>query len=279
MIEIEGRHIEGLRIAVDERGVATVTIDRVEAGNSLTAEMRDGLADVFDELSATLGVRAIVLTGAGEKHFCTGAGLGGAQKPQPARPDDAPEKALGDVQRMIRRGWQRLIASILDCEKPVIAAVNGTAAGGGANLVLACDLIVMADSAKLIEVFVRRGIIPDAGGAYLLPRIVGLPRAKEIFFLGDEVTAADCDRYGIANRVVPAADLAATVDELAGRLATGPSKAIQMTKWLVNRSFESSRQTAFEEEGYAQELVTATADMADGIAAFAERRSPAFKGW
>jgi 2-(1,2-epoxy-1,2-dihydrophenyl)acetyl-CoA isomerase len=271
--------IEGLRCTTDERGIATVTIDRVEAGNSLTAEMRDGLADVFDELSATLGVRAVVLTGAGERHFCTGAGLGGAQKPQPPRPDDAPERALGDVQRMIRRGWQRLIASILDCEKPVIASVNGTAAGGGANLVLACDLIVMAESAKLIEVFVRRGIIPDAGGAYLLPRIVGLPRAKEIFFLGDEVSAADCDRYGIANRVVPAADLAATVDELAARLAAGPSKAIQMTKWLVNRSLESSRQTAFEEEGYAQELVTATADMADGIAAFAERRSPIFRGW
>lgn len=271
--------IEGLRCEVDERGVATVTIDRPEAGNSLTSAMRDGLADTFDELSATLGVRAIVLTGAGEKHFCTGAGLGGAQKPQPPRPEGAPEKALGDVARMIRGGWQRLVSSIMDCEKPVIAAVNGTAAGGGANLVLACDLVVMADSARLIEVFVRRGIIPDAGGCYLLPRIVGLPRAKEIFFLGDEVSAADCDRYGIANRVVPAADLAGSVDELAGRLATGPSKAIQMTKWLVNRSFESSRQTAFEEEGYAQELVTATADMADGIAAFAERRAPEFKGW
>jgi 2-(1,2-epoxy-1,2-dihydrophenyl)acetyl-CoA isomerase len=279
MIEIEGRFIEGLRIATDERGIATVTIDRPDAGNSLTSEMRDGLADVFLELSATLGVRAIVLTGAGEKHFCTGAGLGGAQKPQPPRPEDAPERALGDVQRMIRNGWQRLVAAILDCEKPVIAAVNGTAAGGGANLVLACDLIVMADSARLIEVFVRRGIIPDAGGCYLLPRIVGLPRAKELLFLGDDITAADCERYGIAHRVVPAADLATTVDDLAARLATGPSKAIQMTKWLVNRSFESSRQTAFEEEGYAQELVTATADMADGIAAFAERRSPAFKGW
>lgn len=278
MIEIEGLP-EGLHCTTDDRGVATVTIDRPDAGNSLTAEMRDGLADVFDELSATLGVRAVVLTGAGEKHFCTGAGLGGAQKPAPPRPEGAPERALGDVQRMIRHGWQRLIASILDCEKPVVAAVNGTAAGGGANLVLACDLIVMADSARLIEVFVRRGIIPDAGGCYLLPRIVGLPRAKELLFLGDDIAAADCERYGIANRVVPAAELAATVDELAGRLASGPTKAIQMTKWLVNRSFESSRQTAFEEEGYAQELVTATADMADGIAAFGERRSPSFKGW
>jgi 2-(1,2-epoxy-1,2-dihydrophenyl)acetyl-CoA isomerase len=271
--------IDGIRTTVDERGIATVTIDRPQAGNSLTAEMRDHLSDTFDELSATLGVRAVVLTGAGEKHFCTGAGLGGAQRPEPPRPADAPEKALGDVARMIKRGWQRLVSSILDCEKPVIGAVNGTAAGGGANLVLACDLVVMADTARLIEVFIRRGIIPDAGGCYLLPRIVGPQRAKELMFLGDDLSAADCLTWGIANRVVPAAELASTVDELAGRLATAPSKAVAMTKWLINRSSESSRQTAFEEEAYAQELVTATADMQEGIAAFGERRDPGFTGW
>ncbi|MEO7430261.1 MAG: enoyl-CoA hydratase-related protein [Acidimicrobiales bacterium] len=260
-------------------GIARVTIDRTDAGNSLNAEMRDHLAHTFDELSATLGVRAVVLTGAGERHFCTGAGLGGTQKPEPPRPEGAPDRALGDVSRLIRRGWQRLISSILDCEKPVIAAVNGTAAGGGANLVLACDLVVMADTARLIEVFVKRGIIPDAGGCYLLPRIVGPQRAKELMFLGDELSAADCERWGIANRVVSPGELAATVDELAGRLAAGPSKAIAMTKWLVNRSHESGRHTAFEEEAYAQELVTATADMAEGITAFGERRTPDFKGW
>jgi 2-(1,2-epoxy-1,2-dihydrophenyl)acetyl-CoA isomerase len=267
-----------IRTEVDG-GVARVTIDRPDAGNSLSAEMRDHLADTFDELSATLGVRAVILTGAGEKHFCTGAGLGGAQKPQPSRPPGAPDRALGDVARLIRRGWQRLVTSILDCEKPVVAAVNGTAAGGGANLVLASDLVVMADTARLIEVFVKRGIIPDAGGAYLLPRIVGPQRAKELMFLGDDLSATDCERWGIANRVVPAADLAASVDELATRLADGPTKAIAMTKWLVNRSHESSRHSAFEEEAYAQELVTATADMAEGITAFGERRAPDFKGW
>lgn len=269
---------ELIRTEVDG-GVARITIDRTDAGNSLTAEMRDHLAATFDELSATLGVRAIVLAGAGERHFCTGAGLGGSQKPEPARPEGAPDRALGDVARLIRRGWQRLVSSILDCEKPVIAAVNGTAAGGGANLVLACDLVLMADSARLIEVFVKRGIIPDAGGCYLLPRIVGPPRAKELMFLGDELSAADCERWGIANRVVPATELTAAADELAARLAAAPSKAIAMTKWLVNRSHESSRHTAFEEEAYAQELVTATADMAEGISAFGERRTPEFKGW
>ena len=269
---------EQVQVAIDG-GIARVTINRPEAGNSLTAAMRDHLSDTFEELSATLGVRAIVLTGAGERHFCTGAGLGGPQKPGPARPDDAPDRALGDIARMIRRGWQRLITSILDCEKPVIASVNGTAAGGGANLVLACDLVVMADTARLIEIFVKRGIIPDAGGCYLLPRIVGAQRAKEIMFFGDDVSATDAERIGIANRVVPAADLAKVTNEWAERLASAPTKTVAMTKWLLNRSFESSRHTAFEEEGYAQEMVNSTADSAEGMKAFVERRSPEFQGW
>jgi 2-(1,2-epoxy-1,2-dihydrophenyl)acetyl-CoA isomerase len=269
---------EQVRVEVDG-GVARITINRPEAGNSLTAHMRDTLADTFDELSATLGVRAIVLTGAGERHFCTGAGLGGPQNPGPARPEGAPDRALGDIARMIRRGWQRLIASILDCEKPVIASVNGTAAGGGANLVLASDLVVMADTARLIEVFVRRGIIPDAGGCYLLPRIVGPQRAKEIMFFGDDLSAVDAERFGIANRVVPAADLAKVTAEWAERLAAAPTKTVAMTKWLLNRSFETSRHTSFEEEGFAQEMINATADSAEGMKAFMERRSPDFQGW
>ena len=269
---------EQVLVAVDG-GVATVTINRPEAGNSLTAAMRDHLSDTFEELSATLGVRAIVLTGAGERHFCTGAGLGGPQKPGPPRPENAPDRALGDIARMIRRGWQRLITSILDCEKPVLASVNGTAAGGGANLVLACDLVLMADNARLIEIFVKRGIIPDAGGCYLLPRTVGPQRAKEIMFFGDDVSAADAERYGIANRVVPAGDLAKITKEWADRLAAAPTKTVGMTKWLLNRSFESSRHTAFEEEGYAQEMINATSDSAEGMKAFMERRSPDFQGW
>jgi len=128
-------------------------------------------------------------------------------------------------------------------------------------------------------VFVRRGIMPDAGGAYLLPRIVGLPRAKEILFLGGDVSSADCERFGIANRVVADGEALTAGLEVAGRLATGPTRAIAMTKWLVNRSFESSRHTAFEEEAYAQELVQHTHDAGEGVAAFRERREVQFKGW
>jgi 2-(1,2-epoxy-1,2-dihydrophenyl)acetyl-CoA isomerase len=270
---------EQVTCEVRDDGVALITIDDPENGNALTGEMRDHLAGLFDDASASLRVRAVVLTGAGTKHFCTGANLRGARQDDPDRPAEAPTPAGGDVARMIRRGWQNLVRSVLDCEKPVVAAVGGTAAGGGANLALACDLVVMAESARLIEVFVRRGIMPDAGGAYLLPRIVGLPRAKEILFLGGDVSAEECERFGIANRVVPDGEALDGALELAGRLAAGPTRAIAMTKWLVNRSFESSRHTAFEEEAYAQELVQHTHDAGEGVAAFRERREVQFKGW
>ena len=271
--------VDAVRYDVDG-GIATITIDAADSGNSLTAAMRDGITDLFEWASADHGVRAIVLTGAGERHFCTGANLGGPQQPSPPKPEGAPDGLLlGDGSRMIRRGWQRLIASILDSEKPVVAKVNGTAAGGGAHLVLACDLVVMADNAKLVEVFVRRGILPDAGGAWLLPRIVGPQVTKELMFLADDVTAERCRELNIANRVVPAAELDASVDELTGRLAQAPTKALGLTKWLVNRAFESSRHTAFDEEAAAQEWLMQSSDFQEGLAAFRERRSPEFKGW
>lgn len=262
-----------------EDGIARLTINAADQGNSLNAHMRDELADRIEWASADLAVRAIIIRGAGDRHFCTGANLGGPQKPAPPIPEGAPAQSVGHTARMIKRGWQRLVAAILDCEKPVIAAVNGTAAGGGAHLVLAADLVVMADSAKLVEVFVKRGILPDAGGAYLLPRIVGPQVTKELMFLADNVPAQRCYELNIANRVVAADELDATVDELAARLATAPTKALALTKWLVNRSFESSRQTAFEEEAFAQDLLTASGDFNEGLTAFRERRSPEFKGW
>ncbi len=260
-------------------GIARLTINSPDQGNALAGDMRDRLADRFIEASEDLAVRVVVLRGTGERHFCTGAALGGPQRPGPPRPEGAPERALGDPARLIRTGWQRLVGSILDCEKPVIAAVNGTAAGGGAQLALACDLVVMADSAKLIEVFVRRGIMPDAGGCYLLPRLVGLHRAKELLMLGEDCPAAEADRIGLVNRVVPAAELDAAVDELATKFLSLPTKAVSLTKRLANRSFESSREQSFEDEAFFQELIVATEDMAEGMAAFRERRPTEFKGW
>ena len=245
----------------------------------MTQFMRDQIADWVLDASSDLFVRVVVITAAGEKAFCSGADLrGGRLAPRP-KPDGAPDDVVGDASRMIRDGWQRLVTSILDCEKPVIAGINGTAAGGGMHLALACDLVVMAEEAKFVEVFVRRGIAPDAGGAWILTRLVGIQKAKELFFFGDDVPAAEAYRIGLVNRLVPRAELQATLEAMAGRLAVGPTKAIGVAKWLTNRALDVDRATSLYDEAVGQELVTNTLDSKEGIASFVERRPAEFKGW
>jgi 2-(1,2-epoxy-1,2-dihydrophenyl)acetyl-CoA isomerase len=262
---------------VDERGVAWITLNRPDVKNAISPDQRDRVIELLAEASADLGIRAVVLGATGDA-FCTGADLRASRPPAP-RPDDAPKRAVGEVAKLIREGAQRLVGAILDCEKPVIAAVGGTAAGIGAHIALACDLVIAADGVRFIEVFVRRGLVPDGGGAYLLPRLVGVQKAKELLFFGDDVSAADAAAMGLVNRVVPADQLDAEVDEWAGRLAVAPTRAIALTKALVNRSLDSDRATAFAEEANAQELNMSTVDANEGVAAFVERRSPTYRGW
>ncbi|MER6413195.1 enoyl-CoA hydratase/isomerase family protein [Streptomyces humidus] len=252
-----------------DRHVTHLTLDRPEALNALTPEGRDRLIALLGEASADPGVRAVILTGAG-RGFCAGADLrgGGARG----------ERIAGDVARTLRLGAQRLVAAVLDCEKPVIAAVNGTAAGLGAHLALACDLVLAAESARFIEVFVRRGLVPDGGGAYLLPRLVGPQRAKELMFFGDALTAPDAERLGLVNRVVPDGELDKTAREWAARLAAGPTRALALTKQLVNASMESDRATAFAAEAAAQEINMTTRDAQEGVTSFVERRATDFRG-
>jgi 2-(1,2-epoxy-1,2-dihydrophenyl)acetyl-CoA isomerase len=222
-------------------------------------------------------VRAVVLSATG-RHFCTGADLRN-QRPGPARPAGAPGRLVGDVSRMIQGGAQRMVTAVLDCDKPVIAAVNGAAAGIGAHLALACDLVVAAEGARFVEVFVRRGLVPDGAGCWLLPRLVGLHKAKELMLLGDDVSAAEALRLGLVNRVVPAAELEAAAGEWAARLAAGPTRALGLMKGLLNRSLDSDRADALRDEALAQELNMTTHDANEGLAAFVERREPAFRGW
>ncbi|WP_458244389.1 enoyl-CoA hydratase/isomerase family protein [Streptomyces sp. MAI_2237] len=260
--------VTGVLHTVDA-GVAHLTLNRPEALNALTPGQRDLLVELLADASADPGVRAVVLTGTG-RGFCAGADLRGRAA--------AGERVAGDVARMIRTGAQRLIAAVLDCEKPVIAAVNGTAAGLGAHLALACDLVLAAESAKFIEVFVRRGLVPDGGGAYLLPRLVGPQRAKELMFFGDALSTADAERLGLVNRVVPDAELDKTAREWAARLAAGPTRALALTKQLVNASLDGDRAAAFAAEAAAQEINMTTADAQEGVRSFVERRSPEYRG-
>ncbi|HEX9683773.1 MAG TPA: enoyl-CoA hydratase-related protein [Acidimicrobiales bacterium] len=264
---------------LDDDGVAWITLNRPQAHNAMTPSQRNRMIELLEEASASLHVRCVVLGASGEKAFCTGADLRAGGNPTPPRPDGAPDRAAGDVARMIQRGAQRLIGAIIDCEKPVICAVNGTAAGLGAHLAWASDIVIASDNAKFIEVFIRRGIAPDAGGAYLLPRLIGVQKTKELIFFGDDVSATDALAMGLVNRVVPFDQLGPTVGEWARRLAGQPTKAISLGKWLINRSLESDRRTAFDEEAWAQEVVVSTHDAGEGVAAFKERRSPEFRGW
>ncbi|MFE6666624.1 enoyl-CoA hydratase/isomerase family protein [Streptomyces sp. NPDC057697] len=252
-----------------DNGVCWITLNRPEAMNAVTREQRERVIGLLADASADPAVRAVVLTATG-RGFCAGADLRGA----PATGERVP----GDVARTIRLGAQRLIAAVLDCEKPVVAAVNGTAAGIGAHLALACDLVLAAESAKFIEVFVRRGLVPDGGGAYLLPRLIGPQRAKELMFFGDSLPAAEAERLGLVNRVVKDEELAGTARAWAQRLAEGPTRAIALTKQLVNASMDADRSTAFAAEAMAQEINMTTRDANEGVAGFVERRAPKYRG-
>ncbi|MEX0173463.1 enoyl-CoA hydratase/isomerase family protein [Streptomyces sp. LMG1-1-1.1] len=257
-----------------ENGVSWITLNRPEAMNAVTWDQRERIIALLADASADPDVRAVVVTATG-RGFCAGADLRGAPGSSPA---GVGERVAGDVARMIRLGAQRFIGAVLDCEKPVIAAVNGTAAGLGAHLAFACDLVLASESARFVEVFVRRGLVPDGGGAYLLPRLIGPQRAKELMFFGDALPAADAERLGLVNRVVPPEDLEKTARTWAERLAQGPTRALALTKHLVNTSLDADRTTAFAAEATAQELNMTTRDAQEGVASFVERREARYEG-
>ncbi|HEU5033848.1 MAG TPA: enoyl-CoA hydratase-related protein [Mycobacteriales bacterium] len=265
-------------LAERDGAVLRLTLNRPDVHNALDWRTREAVVATLQEASADLAVRAVLLTGAGDRAFCTGADLR-VPIPTPPKPEGAPARPQGEVARGIATGWQRVVTAVLDCEKPVVAAVNGTAAGAGMHLALACDVVVMAETAKLVPVFVRRGIAPDAAGAYLLTRLVGPQVAKRLYLFGDDVPAADAERLGLVTEVVPAEQLRRSATELAQRLAAGPTRTLGITKRLVNRALDVDRETALSDEAWGQELVMTTEDAQEGVRAFVERRDTQFRGW
>jgi 2-(1,2-epoxy-1,2-dihydrophenyl)acetyl-CoA isomerase len=265
-------------LSAHDGGVLTLTLNRPDVHNALDWRTREELVAALDSASADLAVRAVVLTGAGDRAFCTGADLR-VPMPAPDKPEGAPKRAQGEIARGIATGWQRVVTAVLDCEKPVVAAVNGTAAGAGMHLALACDVVVMSEAAKLVPVFVRRGIAPDAAGAYLLTRLVGPQRAKQIYLFGDDIPAARALEWSLVTEIARSGELPGIAAGHAARLASGPTRALAATKRLVNRAQDVDRETALNDEAWAQELVMTSEDAQEGVQAFIERRDAQFRGW
>lgn len=258
-------------------GVLWLTLNRPDAANALLPEQRDKIIALLADADKDETIRAVVISAKG-RHFCAGGDLRSIGQRAGATEGAAPMRA-GDGLRTMILGPQKLMSAILDCTKPVVAAVQGTAAGMGAHIAFACDLIVASEEAAFIESYVLRGLVADAAGAYLLPRRIGTQKAKELLFFGDRISAQEAQTLGLVNKVVPADAFEAAVEEMAARLAAGPTLAIGLAKRLINESLDSGRSDAFFQEALAQEIVAKSEDVKEGVSAFVAKRQPSFKGY
>jgi 2-(1,2-epoxy-1,2-dihydrophenyl)acetyl-CoA isomerase len=245
-------------------GVATVTLNRPDSLNALNAEMRRELLAAFKAFPRDNGVRAVILTGEG-RGFCSGADLRGGSGERQFR-------------RVLEREYNPLVRAIRDLPKPVIAAVNGVAAGAGVSLALACDLVYAAEDARFIQAFVKIGLVPDSGSTRTLVRALGRHRAAQLIFSGEPLSAAEALAAGLVNAVLPTAELMNTVQDAAARLAAAPTTAIGYAKRLINAAEDAGLQESLALEAGLQELAGRTHDHAEGLAAFAEKREPRFVG-
>jgi enoyl-CoA hydratase/carnithine racemase len=252
----------------DSHGIRRVTLNRPETKNALTIETNAKVIAAFTDAAQNPDIRVIILTGAGGA-FCSGLDLKVA-----ATLGLDPESYA----KALRTHFHGMILSITSCLKPVIALVDGPAAGYGCDLALACDLRIASDRARFAELFIKRGLMPDGGGTFTLPRLVGLGRALELMYTGDTIDAAEAHRIGMVNRVHPQAEVEAATQKLAATFAAQPPLAYREIKQAVYRALSSSFDQALEGEVAGQTRLLGSEDFAEGAAAFMEKRAPSFKG-
>ncbi|HJR18617.1 MAG TPA: enoyl-CoA hydratase-related protein [Actinomycetota bacterium] len=251
-------------------GIATITLNRPDNLNSFNSTLIEELQKALAESAGDPDIRCVVITGAG-RGFCAGADLAHLEDAYNA--GQAP--ALGD---MLRERYHPVILPIVNMEKPVVASVNGVAAGAGASLALACDFRIASDKAKFFQAFVKVGLVPDSGSTYFLPRLVGTAKAAELAMLGDIIGADEALRIGMVTKVVPADDLEKETKAFAERLAAGPTRSYALTKKALRFGAVQDLESSLEYEADLQNQIALTADHLEGVKAFMEKREPKFEG-
>lgn len=249
-----------------EGGIATITLNRPSVFNSFNQEMIKTLQHHLDVAAQDVSVRAVVLTATG-KAFCAGQDLGEVLE----------EKEI-DFNKIVTENYNPLVLKIRNMDKPVVAAVNGVAAGAGANLALACDIVVAKESANFIQAFSKIGLIPDCGGTYFLPRLIGLQKATALMMLADKVSATQAKEIGMIYDYFADDAFESEVAKLANKLVSLPTKGLAYTKKLLNQTFQNSMEDQLKQEGFFQDKAGNTVDYKEGVDAFLEKRNPIFKG-
>ncbi|MBW1295332.1 enoyl-CoA hydratase-related protein [Aquimarina litoralis] len=250
-----------------ENGVAWITLNRPETFNSFNREMALSLQSTLDDCKSNDEVRAIVLTGNG-KAFCAGQDL---------KEVTSPELNPG-FRKILEEHYNPIVQRIRSIEKPIIAALNGVAAGAGANIALACDIVIASEASSFIQAFSKIGLIPDSAGTFFLPRLIGFQKASALMMLGDKVSANDAESLGMVYKVAPVESFVEEVGKIANKMAVMPTKALGLTKRLLNQSMVNNLEQQLSLESDLQIESAETEDYAEGVNAFIEKRKPVFKG-
>lgn len=261
---------ENILLTEKKGNVGIITLNRPDKLNAFNDELTFRLQDALKEMEKDKEVRAIIITGSG-RGFSSGQDLQSRSISQ----DMGERPSLGDS---IRRRYNPIVAKIRRMEKPIIAAVNGVAAGAGASLAFACDFRIASENSSFIQSFTKVGLVPDSGSTFMLPRLIGATKAFELMLSADKLPAAKALELNLVNKVVPEADVMKEAMELADKLACGPTKAFGLTKRAVNRALFSDLEELLEYEACLQEIAGRSDDFQEGVKAFVEKRTPAYTG-